>query len=54
VEGVVTVITEEEDVFLVSATTDDASPVGFVVFFGFFGCDVFIVSHRLDFICDGI
>jgi hypothetical protein len=54
VVGVVTVITEEEDVFLVCATTDDASPVGFVVFFGFFGGDIFIVSHCLDFICDWI
>jgi len=52
--GVVTVIAEEENVFLICATTDDASPVGFVVFFGFFGWDFFIVSHCLDFICDGI
>jgi hypothetical protein len=52
--GVVTVIAEQENVFLICATTDDTSPVGFVVFFRFFGWDFFIVSHCLDFICDGI
>lgn len=54
VVGVVAVVAEEEDVFLVCATADDAAPVGFVVFFRFFGGDIFVVSHRLDLICDGI
>lgn len=54
VVGVVAVVAEEEDVFLVCATADDASPRGLVVFFGFFGRDVFVVGHCLDFICDGI
>ena len=55
--GIVTIITEEENVFLIGAATDDAPPAGGVV--GWLvvvlvGVGVFVVGDCLDFICNRI
>lgn len=54
VVGVVAVVAEEEDVFLVAAATDDAPPSRLVEKLFFFGAEVFVVDDGLDLVCDGV